>query len=423
MHRRVAERFFADRYARLLLSMTVDQAKVILGFPPRSSPTPQEIQKAYRLKALENHPDRGGSNDKMVEVNVAKDVLTKPESSWTPEPSYSPPPRPRPEPPKVVETVSGKKFDAGTSEIPSGVDWKFISKPTYGTSGSRNLPGSYIWTAMGVTDQSYVVASIKERNEDKTYNAEKKGLIEYETDWQCSVMKAPRTKSAAKAILPLIKSTCSMFEDGTSGDVPKKFVLCPEGTNMLTERLIKTIRFGSGGLPFKDVLLASGFVSETDTAMVGRKSVVQMRFEYSRDKEKRTREKGERLYRLSQFDFYVSVNGKECKLEDATVDALGKNFIPWTIGWDAIQDKNVRDLTKLRGGRFKGGAAAALRYLADALTSEPSWLVIALEKAAEEWEPESKTATLLRICSEMPLKEAAEALGRSALSLITEVGE
>ncbi len=62
-------------YARLFLAMSVEEARQTLGFPPGYTPSPVEIQKAYRTKAIENHPDRGGSHEKMVEVNVAKEIL------------------------------------------------------------------------------------------------------------------------------------------------------------------------------------------------------------------------------------------------------------------------------------------------------------------------------------------------------------
>jgi hypothetical protein len=64
-----------DIYASLRFSMTLDEAKSILGFPFGYVPTSAEVTKAYKKKTLENHPDRGGNPRKMVEVNVAKDVL------------------------------------------------------------------------------------------------------------------------------------------------------------------------------------------------------------------------------------------------------------------------------------------------------------------------------------------------------------
>jgi hypothetical protein len=66
---------YRSLYARLFQSMSLPEAKATLGFPPEASPTPEEVAHAYRTKVFENHPDRGGDPSKMVEVNVAKEIL------------------------------------------------------------------------------------------------------------------------------------------------------------------------------------------------------------------------------------------------------------------------------------------------------------------------------------------------------------
>ncbi len=77
------------RYERVFRAMTVDQAKQMLGLPPGLMPSPAEVAKAYRVKALQNHPDRGGTHEVMVDLNVAKDILegkrredARPPVSW-----------------------------------------------------------------------------------------------------------------------------------------------------------------------------------------------------------------------------------------------------------------------------------------------------------------------------------------------------
>jgi len=55
--------------------MSMSEAKQTLGFPPTYDPSPTEIQKAYKRKAIENHPDLGGDPKKMVAINVAKEIL------------------------------------------------------------------------------------------------------------------------------------------------------------------------------------------------------------------------------------------------------------------------------------------------------------------------------------------------------------
>lgn len=64
--------------------MGLDEAKVRVGSrSPRAilgvglSATWDEIRKAYRKKALEHHPDRGGSEEEMKRVNAAFTILER----------------------------------------------------------------------------------------------------------------------------------------------------------------------------------------------------------------------------------------------------------------------------------------------------------------------------------------------------------
>ena len=47
-----------------MLAMSYAEALKVLDVPPGASP--EEINKAYKRKAIENHPDRGGDPEKMV---------------------------------------------------------------------------------------------------------------------------------------------------------------------------------------------------------------------------------------------------------------------------------------------------------------------------------------------------------------------
>ena len=213
---RVADRFFSDHYARLIQAMTFDQAKSILGFPPSSSPSPEEIKKVYLRMVRENHPDRGGSTEKMREINVAKDVLDgkqRPEGfapAWRPQaapPRDDPPPRPRWEPPKVVKTINGTSFASAVSGAVTGVEWKFISKPVYpGDAG-----GSQVWVAVGITAAYYVVIGVKHRETHQSFEVDAGGLVEYEEDWECNEVKVLITKPPLKALPLAIRSVCGLF--------------------------------------------------------------------------------------------------------------------------------------------------------------------------------------------------------------------
>lgn len=67
--------FNAREAVRLFLAMSIEEAKRALGFAPNANPSLGEIQRAYRAKAIQNHPDRGGDPKKMVVINVAKEIL------------------------------------------------------------------------------------------------------------------------------------------------------------------------------------------------------------------------------------------------------------------------------------------------------------------------------------------------------------
>jgi len=59
---------------------TIPDPFTILGVSP--SATREEVDKAYRTKAAETHPDKGGSNEQMMLVNAAYEVIKK-FKGWT----------------------------------------------------------------------------------------------------------------------------------------------------------------------------------------------------------------------------------------------------------------------------------------------------------------------------------------------------
>src|SRR4029450_2036085 len=70
--------------------MTHIEACVILGLPQAFSD--RDLKRAYRRAAAANHPDRGGNVQRMVLVNEAYEVLSRPRPSEVPEhPDYRAP--------------------------------------------------------------------------------------------------------------------------------------------------------------------------------------------------------------------------------------------------------------------------------------------------------------------------------------------
>jgi hypothetical protein len=63
--------------------MTHIEACIILGLPQAFSD--RDLKRAYRRAAAANHPDRGGNVQRMVLVNEAYEVLSRPGPSEVPE--------------------------------------------------------------------------------------------------------------------------------------------------------------------------------------------------------------------------------------------------------------------------------------------------------------------------------------------------
>jgi len=401
---------FEDRYARLLLSMSLEQAKSILGFPPGSNPTPTEITKAYRAKALENHPDRGGDHTKMVEINVAKDILEgKGRATWTPEPAPRPPRREPPKAPEPDFVMEGQTFDQAWSgnSPPAGVEWKFVSVPEYYWEKTY-YPGHRIWTLYGQTDSKHIFLAIKERGESAGTIPTDKGMFtKMMEDWQVSWVDVPLSQNISKIATKYLKSVSTGWADGSKPKPPKKFIAWPGGRP--TDQIIKKLP-RSGGAALKDILVGTGLLNDEDPSIAGRKSVVEIYTKYSKEKIQRRKAEGAFKDGADSYDFFVRVNGKDCQLSDSTVENLKKRFIPWVLNWE-ISEGRPKNLTRMRGGGLKYPASEAIQALADALTNEPSWLHLALIKASEEYDSNNKSASLAEIRCSMTLKQASVITG------------
>ncbi len=142
-----------------LMAMSLDQAREVLGLQSQS-PSNEEIEKAWKKKALEHHPDRGGDPEKMKEVNVARDILTgerRPDrtpttsapsnqgTSYRPRTEYKPPER---------KTVTREQAVAPYKSVLADVKWLFRSS----TNRSAN---SYHGDESSYTDTTVVFVGMK----------------------------------------------------------------------------------------------------------------------------------------------------------------------------------------------------------------------------------------------------------------------
>lgn len=119
------------QYASPLLSSLLDEVDVarsnpravtsreealnVLGISQETARDPKALRAAYKRRALEVHPDRGGSPDGMVLVNSAFALLSEQgaprESRAHTQSSWSPPP-PRPAPPSAAPRTFASVLDA-----------------------------------------------------------------------------------------------------------------------------------------------------------------------------------------------------------------------------------------------------------------------------------------------------------------------
>lgn len=433
---RVAARYFEERYARLLLAMSLNEAKAILGFPPSVSPSPVEVTKAYRAKAFETHPDRGGDPKKMVDVNVAKDILMgvrapddaprrrtspgTPPGGWAPRDKYKPPPPPPP--------PEGKTFQQVMSSMPSGVDWKFMSDAAF-KSDTAEYPEElkdpdspykrysryfYGWVLYGQTDSNHVFAGIR-----AVLNAgfSTGGMTEVleKGAWEGFHTSAPRNINLIRLAPKMVKGII----DGLPGMenapvVPKKFQVLsgPPTISDLKKR---------GNLSLKDAIIGSGAMPASSSGLKGRKKVVTIDPVFNRDKFKALKEElggrvmGDEFHRA--FNWTVEVNGRGRTLDDKEVENLSKNNFLFAV-FQYDYEKGKKNLSRLRGGKWFGaGADRALRLLYEALHGGP--LKDEVGQAADQVAATKEAA--INLAATMPLPHVAMLLDESLMSVVEVV--
>jgi len=373
--------------------MSQSDALKLLGLT--GTPSKEDIMKAYRQKAFENHPDRGGDPVMGTKLNVAKDILLG-EGAYA---RYRPRPEPPPQreerkTPPVVDTIKGKSFSEGV-HMPPGVKWLYCTKPewvSYSKFGDDYRGWSAnCWVAFGTSDTHLVFLGVKQRVENSTFDPVKGGIIKIDEDWDYKVWEVPLTKNLVTLAPKAAKVVCGAFIDGAVPyKVPNKYVKCP---SELSAEAFKAIKFGSGGASLKDVLIASGLVSKEHPGVKGRKTNVEITPKYNLDlRRDLIKERGGKTpYAWECYDYFVSIDGGTgIKLEPSTVKNLEKAGFFYVVFKYDPNDKVTKNLTKMTGGHstFTNGVhgGVVIKILHDALTHEPSSLKEALSEAVKEWD-------------------------------------
>lgn len=138
------ERFL---YASIRKAMSISEAMEVLGIPANAGYdiSKSDVMSAWKRKILQAHPDRGGSPELAVKLNVARDLLL---GKGAYDPDMRRPSRPDPEP--AVQDYSGLK--AELEEFSSWLQQKFDALmdqvgepfPSYLTKFDRYLTRRWI---------------------------------------------------------------------------------------------------------------------------------------------------------------------------------------------------------------------------------------------------------------------------------------
>ncbi len=355
-----------DRYALLLVAMSDEEAKKTLGFGPDDHPTKEQINKAWRAKVFESHPDRGGSNDAVADVNVARDILEgkqRPTYDRSAPPSYNPPSSHTYTPPTVDDktvTLDEAKTKAG---IPADVSWMFVtdtqrSKDNYAGDSSSHYEIAF--AVYGRTDSEHVFVGAY--NFSTHMDFIERGKIEKRDIWTVRVTKFPLHGAQGKNPAWLYGNVVRVLADaGFKGKFNSKVHDVPEGWKIPSKSW--DLPHGSA-ISIKQWLVNRGEVQGEDPSVAGRKHVVEILHESKREqvpgyyREPPTR--GNEIDGHYMGDYHkieLSIDGKIHTLNEKDTEAFlrchhGRTPLINSIFGDYIYgDKVKRALTRLKYGK------------------------------------------------------------------------
>lgn len=341
----------------LVMAMSLDTAKKLLGFDEAATPSADEVSKAWKKKALQHHPDRGGDAEMMKQINVAHDVLTgkqRPDGgdsgSRRPGPRESAPYQwSRPETKKVRVSWDEARQKAGVPT--SGVDWKFATQKGFGgySTGSRNESKSG-FVLYGRSDKEHVFVSVFQHSLDDLYSATDRDIV------RMQVQKHPLTKDLAGLAPKVIREMWKDFDDVKNYNA--KVHILPADTKF--DQGITRLH-GIRPVSFKN---AMGLMGEaTPTTWKGKVDVV---LELGRDE------------KMGEYPATLVVNGKPYRLSDASNNILRRAGFFRVVFGTYYYEGSKKNVTRIKKAKI------ALTFLAEKLKGEPQDLMDALKAAAEK---------------------------------------
>lgn len=377
---RVAQRYF------LRLSMSLQEAKAVLGFPPDASPSDSEVARAWKTKAFENHPDRGGDPKKMVELNVAKDLLqgkgrptpSQEPSGWgwggPPPGSYqdtAPPPRQPPPPPQPDKVITFNEAKS-KANIPSDVEWVFVTDVhSSGYSSDEMTNRATGWIAAGKIDSGKGWVFVSAEHYDRAYYYVGGGP---KTDtWNIETTKIHvGDKPTAAAIYGGVVKAWDKFHF-----LEKKFnsKVVPVPTDWSFSNKTPTGR----ATTIKNLLLDSGAMEESELA-TPRKYTIELQYVRAKMTEEAPPGYFKPKYR-DPMQLVLIVNGKDFTLSETSTEKVtrlrvgGKDFMERVFG-QYHYGGEVKNLTRNRDGK------AIMKWMSEHLTDLPEAVSKALLAAS-----------------------------------------
>lgn len=339
--------WFYRAYQFHVAAMSMQEARELLDV--KDNANHDVINKAYKEKAFQFHPDRGGDPSDMVKINVARDILLgkqRPEKGYGPAPSPTYRTKPHKPPKKVRITFeeAARKANVPTS----GVEWKFITDSGYGGYGDKHYSGRVLY---GTDKQNHIFVGIFEyRNLDMTTD----------TDiYEMWVSKDPISKSIAKVAPAVIRALWKNF-DGCKQYNAKMYVIDPP-----EKKLDKKIIYSLGKrrrVSFKDGMALMG---QDVPAKWGKKVDIVL-------------EVGREQSGFGSNEVTLVVNGKPFKLNDQSLKYIQKKHMLTVVFGDYFYPDSKKNLTKMRKRKDEilGFLLAVCKK-----TNEPEALQMALQGA------------------------------------------
>ena len=344
---RVAARFVREH--RVVFAMSLEEAKEALGFKPEESPSEADIQKAWKNMAFMFHPDRGGDEEVMKEVNVARDVLLgKQRATYSPSssPSTGSPAdygtyqrTPRQE---TVVTFDEAKASAG---IPSGVDWKMKATTAYGGYGDTSYSGYVVY---GQTERLGVFVSVHNYNTANAFSNSSSNIYTV----KCREVPLDSLKTA-RDWAEVFKGMYSRF-DGLKRGFNNKVEILPSSYKLDDQygQVLKTV----GLVDAIEMLGLSGAPVE-DPLATGRKLVVVFQVGNI-----------DTPYEDQKKPDTLIINGREFALSPESSKLLAAKRVYRLVFGAYYYPESKKDLTKSKDGK------KVLEWMSTSFTHEPQAL-------------------------------------------------